>query len=80
MPTLILEIHDLDDAIIDVITMEGGNPARAFHYLEENETLFPVKLWREGYRGRTFLGDIRRDDRGVWHIQNRQVEAEVDDA
>ena len=73
MPTLILEIQDLDGQTFDTVMIEGKNPAHAFHFLEEKETPFFVKLWRERYRGREFLGEIQRDRRGIWHIQGEEA-------
>lgn len=68
MPCLILEFQNLDGEAIDTVTIEGDNPTHALSYLEERETPFPVKLWRERYRGREYLGEVQRDRAGVWHI------------
>ncbi|KWV95527.1 MULTISPECIES: hypothetical protein [unclassified Erythrobacter] len=75
MPNLILEIHSLDDEAVDTVMIEGDNPTHALSYLEENETPFPVKLWRERYRGREFLGEVQRDQAGVWHILETEPHA-----
>lgn len=68
MSTLLLEIHSPDGDVIETVMIEGDNPTRAFSYLEENETPFPVTVSRKRSRGREFLGEIQRDRSGVWHI------------
>lgn len=68
MSTLILEIHSPDGDVIETVMIEGDNPTRAFSYLEENETPFPVTLSRKSSRGQEVLGGIQRDLSGVWHI------------
>lgn len=75
MPTLILEFQSLDGDPIDTVTIEGDNPTLALSYLEENEMPFPVKLSRERYRGREYLGEIQRDRSGVWHILETEPHA-----
>lgn len=74
-PTLILEIQDVDGQTFDTVMIEGTNPAHAFHFLEAKEAPFFVKLWRERYRGREFLGEIQRDCRGIWYIDGEEAQS-----
>ena len=72
MPTFILEFQNLDGHTTETVMLDGENPAHAFRLVEEKETSFPVKLFREHYRGREFLGKIQRDRAGVWHIYENE--------
>lgn len=68
MSTFILEFQNLDGHTTETVTLDGENPAQAFRLVEQKQTSSPVKLFREHYRGRKFLGEIQRDRTGVWHI------------